>query len=41
MDVLESGQSEVGQDLAAKSARANDKDLALLPQELLDLRVAH
>lgn len=30
MDVLESGQSEVGQDLAAKSARANDKDLALL-----------
>ena len=42
MNVLETRKGEVGKDLAPKSSRSNNEDLALGPQELFDLQsVAH
>lgn len=38
MDVLEAEQREVRQDLASQTSSADDENLALLAQELLDLR---
>lgn len=40
MDVLESGKSEVGQDLTSKTTSTNDKNLATVSQKALDLITA-
>ena len=39
MDVLETGQCEIGQNLATEAACADHKNLALVPQEVFDLDV--
>lgn len=41
MDVFESGQGKVGEDLTAKTAGANYKDLGLIAQEVFDLEKDH
>ncbi len=37
MDVLEAGQSKIGQDLASKPAGTDHENLALVPQEVFHL----
>lgn len=37
VNVLEAGEREVGKDLASQSSSANHEDLALIPEEFLNL----
>lgn len=39
MNILETSQSQVGQNFASQSTRADDEDFDLIPQEILYLSI--
>ena len=39
MNILETRECEIRQDLASQTTRANDKNFALIPQEVFNLHV--
>ena len=39
MNILETGECEIRQDLASQTTRANDKNFALIPQKAFNLHV--